>query len=162
MILAIETDDHSSCPYSSFRPKNEWNITRRLKTCWSILNAAVRAPAIPLGFRASFRWKVEYAAHIPFAPPIRWVKIAGATVAAAGLAFGAIAGYRLYERRMFVEMSQPLVKNSSLRVANAMRYAIEPSGITYGEMFSKLNDNLSESDKNILEIQSRASASRRR
>jgi hypothetical protein len=52
----------------------------------------------------------------------------------------------------------PHVKNSSLRVANSSRYEFEEdSHITYRELFEKLESDIAEIDKHLLEVQTRSS-----
>ena len=67
-------------------------------------------------------------------------------------------GFLNYEQHKFMESIIPLVKNVSLRLANAARYETEKdTGITYKELFEKLESDVSEIDKRILEIQTIAS-----
>ena len=62
-------------------------------------------------------------------------------------------GHKKYEEHKFVESITLHVKNASVRVANAVRYNQEPNKITYNEFFAKLDTDVSDIDKRILEIQ---------
>tara|TARA_R110002049_G_scaffold238864_2_gene411935 strand:- start:336 stop:986 length:651 start_codon:yes stop_codon:yes gene_type:complete len=78
------------------------------------------------------------------------------TALAAILLLGAVAylGYGKYQDFRFIESSTPFVKNSSLRLMNELNIlTASNSGITYKEMFERLELDISEIDKNILQIQ---------
>lgn len=79
----------------------------------------------------------------------------GITVLFAVLAIaGSYLAYAKYEENKFVESLKPHVKNSSLRLANALRYETEEATkITYQELFEKLEADIAEVDKRILEVQ---------
>lgn len=62
--------------------------------------------------------------------------------------------YAKYEDYKFIEAMSPHVKNSSLRIANTLRYATEDgANITFRELFDNLESSISEIDKRILEVQ---------
>ena len=64
-------------------------------------------------------------------------------------------GYQKYENFKFIESLTPHVKNASLRVANSARYESEEgSKITYKEFFEKIESDIQEIDKRLIEIQS--------
>lgn len=80
------------------------------------------------------------------------IVIAAAVVLIAGLA--GYFGYDSYQQAKFTQAATPFVKNSSLRLANGLRYEVASSaGITFRELFSKLEENIAETEKNILQIQ---------
>ncbi len=67
-------------------------------------------------------------------------------------------GYTEYQRARFVESLVPHVKNVSLRVANSTRYEAEDdSKITFKELFEKLESDIGEIDKRLLEVQTLSS-----
>ena len=87
------------------------------------------------------------------------IKIIGA-IAAILVVTGGYFGYLRYEQHKFVESITPHVKNASLRLANAVRYETEKdSKITYKELFEKLESDVSEIDKRILDVQTIATPS---
>lgn len=82
------------------------------------------------------------------------------TIAAALILALSVAGYFAFERYNrwhFIEKLKPHVKNISLRVGNSALLEIEPSKITYKEIFERLETDISEVDKRLLEIQSLSS-----
>lgn len=82
------------------------------------------------------------------------MKIAGTTIVLLLLAIGAYIGHGKYQDYTFLEAVRPLVKNSSLRLQNGLSYETDSDrGITYKELFNKLEENISEIDKNILQVQ---------
>ncbi len=82
------------------------------------------------------------------------IVIAAAIVIAAGY-----TGFLKYEQHKFVESITPYVKNASLRLANVMRYEQEETNITYNELFEKLESNIAEIDKRILDVQTISTSS---
>ena len=63
-------------------------------------------------------------------------------------------GYSTYEQHKFVESIRPHVKNVSLRLTNASRYETEDgTKITFKELFEKLESDIAEIDKRILDVQ---------
>lgn len=74
----------------------------------------------------------------------------------------AVAGYRgytKYRRARFVESLVPHVKNASLRITNSARDATEDdSKITFKELFEKLESNINEIDKRLLDVQTLSSS----
>lgn len=80
-------------------------------------------------------------------------KLIGVVVALVLAGFGYMA-YAKYEDHKFIEAMSPHVKNSSLRIANALRYVTEDgANITFKELFDNLESSISEIDKRILEVQ---------
>ena len=70
------------------------------------------------------------------------------------LIVGCFFGYRWYGEQKFVEAITPHVKNTSLRVANAASYELEKgTKITFKELRQRLDDDVAEIDKRILEVQ---------
>lgn len=68
-------------------------------------------------------------------------------------------GYTEYRRARFVESLVPHVKNVSLRVANSTRGATEDdSKITFKELFERLESDIGEIDKRLLEVQTLSSS----
>lgn len=77
-----------------------------------------------------------------------------ATLAVVLVAISGYFGFTQYEQHKFVESIRPHVKNSSLRVMNATRYETDDgSRITFKELFEKLESDIAEIDKRILEVQ---------
>jgi hypothetical protein len=77
-----------------------------------------------------------------------------AAVMAIVVAIGGYAVYARYEQHKFLESIAPLVKNVSLNLANAVRYETEKeTKITYKELFEKLESDVSEIDKRIIDVQ---------
>ncbi|MCA6215079.1 hypothetical protein KGA65_00870 [Ideonella sp. B7] len=75
---------------------------------------------------------------------------------AVSIALSAVAyfSYSKYEQRQFMEALLPHVKNVSLRVANSARYETEAdTKITFKELFEKLELDISEVDKHLIEVQ---------
>lgn len=72
------------------------------------------------------------------------------------------AGFVSYEQRKFVESITPHVKNASLSLANVVRYETEETKITYKELFDKLESDISEIDKRILDVQTIATPSNKK
>jgi hypothetical protein len=67
---------------------------------------------------------------------------------------GSYVGYNKYRDYKFLEDTRPFIKNSSLRLQNVLHYEIEDSeSITFKELFEKLEESISETDKNILQVQ---------
>lgn len=67
---------------------------------------------------------------------------------------GGYFGYEKYQEHNFIGATTPLVKNSSLRLQNCLRYETEPlDGLTYKEFFDKILESISEVEKNILAVQ---------
>lgn len=68
-----------------------------------------------------------------------------------------IGGFIFYEKFQdykLMELLKPIVKNSSVRVTNEVRFEIEESKITFKELFEKLEADIAEIDKKIIEVQS--------
>lgn len=81
-------------------------------------------------------------------------------LAAVILLIGAMSymGYVRYERIRLVDAISPHIKNTSLRVANSARYEIESDAkITYKELFEKLESDITEIDKRLIDVQTLAS-----
>lgn len=78
---------------------------------------------------------------------------ANIAVIAIFLAVGGYIGFTAYEQNRLLGSIRSHVKNSSLHLANAVRYETEGTGITFKEVFQKLEDEVSEIDKRILDIQ---------
>lgn len=71
-------------------------------------------------------------------------------------AAAAIAGYQKYKEISFANLISPNVKNVSIRIDNSVSmYLEEDTKITWKECFEKLESNISEVDKQAIEIQSK-------
>jgi hypothetical protein len=71
-------------------------------------------------------------------------------------------GLGRYKQQEFIESISPPIKNTSLRVANVATYETsEESKITFKELFDKLELDIGEIDKRILEVQTIASPSQK-
>lgn len=67
-------------------------------------------------------------------------------------------GYARYEQNRLIDAITPHVKNASLRVANSARYETEADAkITYKELFEKLEIDIAEIDKRLIDVQTLAS-----
>lgn len=62
-------------------------------------------------------------------------------------------GYRKYQENKIMSAIYPHIKNTSLRVSNALGYETESSKITYKELLEKLEADIAEIDKRLLEVQ---------
>ncbi|MBW7899836.1 MAG: hypothetical protein H3C26_00015 [Rhodocyclaceae bacterium] len=67
-------------------------------------------------------------------------------------------GYTKYQERQLVEAVRPHVKNTSLRIENFARLKTDKSNITYKEFFSKVDSDLAELDKRLLDVQTLSTA----
>lgn len=63
-------------------------------------------------------------------------------------------GFVKYREAQLVAALAPLVKNGSIRVNDSVLIEIDPGNITFGEAIKKLEENTSEIDKKIIEVQS--------
>jgi len=71
-----------------------------------------------------------------------------------GVATAAWFGYAQYERVRLVEQVLPHVKNSSLRAENASRTVTDTkTQMTYKELFDRLEADIAEVEKRVLEVQ---------
>jgi ABC-type transporter Mla subunit MlaD len=71
------------------------------------------------------------------------------------------AGYIAYgkhKQTLFIESLTPHVKNASLRVVNSVRFDADGSNMTFKEIFEKLEADIAEIDKRLLDVQSLSSA----
>ncbi len=85
------------------------------------------------------------------------MKFAIAAAIAIVFAIGGYVGYTRYEQHKFQEAITPHVKNASVRLANVVRYETEnDSTITYKELFEKLESDVAEIDKRIIDVQTLA------
>ena len=70
------------------------------------------------------------------------------------ISVGGYFGFRQYEQHKFIESILPPVKNSSLHLMNVVRYEIDDgTNISFKELFDKLEANIAEIDKRIIEVQ---------
>jgi cytochrome c len=77
-----------------------------------------------------------------------------AVMAICVLAVGMFFGNRWHAEQKFMEAITPHVKNTSLRVINASQYELsKDSKITFKELFEKLEGDVSEIDKRVLDVQ---------
>lgn len=68
-------------------------------------------------------------------------------------------GKHLYDKQQrteYIEKVAPLVKNSSIRVSNALKIEIDSSNVTFAELFEKLEEDTKEIEKRNIEVQSAA------
>lgn len=77
----------------------------------------------------------------------------------AAIAVAAYFGYAKYSDYKLIQALMPHVKNTSLRIANALSYETENTNITYKEFFEKIENDIAEIEKRILEVQTIASPS---
>lgn len=75
-------------------------------------------------------------------------------ICAALVIIGGYFGYEKYQGYKLIESLKPLVKNASVRVTNELRFETESSKITFKELFEKLEADIVEIDKKIIEVQS--------
>jgi len=88
------------------------------------------------------------------------MKKAIAAVVAVAIVIAGYFAFSAHEQQKFLESIRPHVKNSSLRLANAIRYETEEgTKITFKELFEKLEADVAEIDKRILDVQTIATPS---
>lgn len=75
-------------------------------------------------------------------------------ICAALAIIGGYFGYEKYQGYKLIESLKPSVKNASVRVTNELRFETESSKITFKELFEKLEADIAEIDKKIIEVQS--------
>ena len=67
---------------------------------------------------------------------------------------GIYLGYQWYQEKKLIEAMTPYVKNTSLRTSNDLLYEINGgSTITYNKFLERLERDISEIDKTLLDIQ---------
>lgn len=67
---------------------------------------------------------------------------------------GGYIGFKIYDAQRFLNAVTPHIKNTSLRVINAARFETEKdSKITYKELLEKIDGDVAEIDRRLLEIQ---------
>ncbi len=77
----------------------------------------------------------------------------------AGIAIAAgYAGFTKYEQHRIVESITPHIKNVSLRLTNDLYVWTKETKITYKELFEKLESDIAEIDKQIVDVQTIATA----
>jgi hypothetical protein len=74
-------------------------------------------------------------------------------VGAAITAGGGYVGYERYTQQQFTASLVPHVKNASLRTQNALRAEIDNPQMTYKELFTRLEEDISAVGSRILEVQ---------
>jgi cytochrome c len=82
-------------------------------------------------------------------------------IAAVVLVVMVIAGYvglNIYRDHQYMEAVTPHIKNISLRVTNAALIETETSKVTYKEVFERLDGDVAEVEKRILEVQTISTA----
>lgn len=77
------------------------------------------------------------------------ISVVGLVMAVAVAYFGRMA----YEGAKYQEAAMVHVKNVSLRVANASRFDTEDTKVTFKELFARLEDDIAETEKRILDVQ---------
>lgn len=82
------------------------------------------------------------------------IKAAAAIVIAVILSVAGYFGYAKYQESQFIQTLTPHVKNTSLRVGNSTRFETEKTNITFKELFDRLEADIAEIDRRVLEIQS--------
>jgi hypothetical protein len=73
------------------------------------------------------------------------------------VAAGGFLVYRYYQVSKVRSAIEPLVQNVTLRTSNDIKYDIEPSKVTYKELFEKIDKDLSEIESKKIDIQTIAS-----
>ena len=81
-------------------------------------------------------------------------KAIGAGLVVVGIVIAGYFGFVKYQESQLVAAIAPLVKNGSIRVNDSVLIEIDPGNITFGEAIKKLDENTSEIDKKIIELQS--------
>lgn len=69
------------------------------------------------------------------------------------LSSGGYFGYKQFEIYSFTQSMTPHIKNISLRVTNDINNILNGENITYKELFERLDVDIAEIEKNILEVQ---------
>lgn len=71
------------------------------------------------------------------------------------LAIAGYFGYTKYQQQQYLEAIAPHVKNTSIRVENAAKLLTDsPGSMTYKELFAKMEADVAEIDKRVIEVQS--------
>jgi hypothetical protein len=78
--------------------------------------------------------------------------IVGVTVAAVIL--GGFLWNKQRQHEAALDVVRPHVKNTSIRVGNSVRLEVESTKVTYKELFDKLEADVSEIEKHVIEVQS--------
>lgn len=81
-------------------------------------------------------------------------KTIGVSLVVVGLVIGGYFGFLKYRESNLMAAISPLLKNGSIRVNDSVLIEIDPGNITFGEAIKKLDENTSEIDKKIIEVQS--------
>ena len=81
-------------------------------------------------------------------------KLLGVGFVVVCLAIGGYWGSIKYRESQLLAAIAPLVKNGSIRVNDSILVEVDPGNITFGEAIKKLDENTSEIDKKIIELQS--------
>jgi len=82
-----------------------------------------------------------------------------AAMALVVLAIGGYLGYAQYQRKVYIEAIKPHVKQASLRTGNTLDLLVGGGkGVTYRELFERIDTDVAEIEKRVLEIQSISTA----
>ncbi|MBH2071704.1 hypothetical protein [Janthinobacterium lividum] len=71
---------------------------------------------------------------------------------------GGYFGYQHHAQAAFVDSLTPHIKNASIRVTNSSELEIKPSQATYKEVFDRLDADIAEIDKRLIDVQSLSSS----
>lgn len=85
-------------------------------------------------------------------------KIIAAAVIASVLGIGGYFAYQQHLQTAFKESVIPHLKNASIRVTNSSALEVKPTNITFKEVFERLDADVTEIDKRLIEVQSLSSS----
>jgi hypothetical protein len=71
----------------------------------------------------------------------------------AALSYAAWLGYASYQDEKILDAARPAVKNVSLRITNNLTALVDGGNMTYKELFDRLESDVTETEKRILELQ---------
>jgi hypothetical protein len=75
-------------------------------------------------------------------------------IAAIVIAAGSYLAFMKYNENQFISSLAPHVKNASIRISNSSRLELEPSQATFKELFDRLDTDVAEIEKHVVEVQS--------
>jgi len=80
-------------------------------------------------------------------------KIVAGLLVVALLAIGGGIGYFEWRQHQVPVTLLPHLKSTTLRLANSLGYELQPSNVTYGELFESIGKHVTEIDSKIIDVQ---------
>lgn len=77
-----------------------------------------------------------------------------AVIVVIALLVAVVFGIRYYQKDHYRESLEPAIKNVSIRTSNTLEVLMRENGITFDELFKKLDADTSDIDQRIIDIQS--------